>query len=172
MGQTFSAQAARVRAVSLAARGWPAFMTEADARSRMSRHRVEKSLLGRRLRFSDVVGGCTVEYARLARVSGRGRQQLYQRVDGPCGEPWSTPKFPVALAVDDYRLVDRFTRLLQPGPVVLQTFDVSGQCATYRLTRAGPSEVWVKTSETSETCQHVLRRYLRPAGRDAFGAAA
>lgn len=139
MGQQISALAERH-----ALQGWPAFMTATDLRAQMSKFRVVRSVLGRRVRLIDGLNGC-IEYARLSKVPGKGAQ-FYQRVDGPCSERLSVPKFPHALAAHElpggaslpYDIIMRRANRCQIADAG------AAKCATYLRSKRGH---WVKATE-------------------------
>lgn len=144
MGQTQS-EAAEARA----ARGFPGFVSEAELGRLMHRCRVQRSLLGRRVRLLDGGegggGGCVVEYVRLRTpaAAGAGGMLFYQRVDGS-GDP---PKFPRALAP---------TELAEPGGAPYELEMRGDNCAAELVDpqtgqrgiyRRGGGGIWVKVQE-------------------------
>lgn len=173
MGQEMSTHRA---AEKHALQGWPSFMTGTDLRLQMAKFRVRRSVLGRRVRLFDRVDGC-IEYARLSKIPDRAAQ-YYQRVDSPCLQRASVPKFPHSLAAHE----------LPGGASVPYTVTVrranyceladasTKQCATYRRSGQG---AWIKVAEQCRETRHDLevelqRRQLQLQGdeqriRDVLG---
>lgn len=151
-----------------ALRGWPAFLNETQMQALLSKYRMQKSLLGRRIRFTDRVDGC-IEYARLIKREGSPRT-YFQRMDSSCGGSGFPPKFPQALAPNEggpnqsigpYRVTVYRPNYLEisdirPGVVsALTGGGLSGvKCATYRRTERG---TWNKISEQCRETKHQLK---------------
>lgn len=149
MGAQLSVQ--RSVAQQNAQQGWPAFMTGNAVQKQMSRFRVRRSLLGRRVRFIGRTGEC-IEYARLS--LSRDGVPFYQRVDGPCQAGTAMPKFPFALAADELErragvpykvtvLRENYAEMAEPGSVT--------RCASYRRASSG---IWVKVEEKCRETAH------------------
>lgn len=148
MGQQQSTEAAEQHAL----RGWPAFMTAKDVQAQMHKFRVRKSVMGWRVRFLDRTDGC-IEYVKLS-VQTAGGADYYQRVDGPCGERASVPKFPHALAANELDAPRAPYAVTINRPNYAELADrSSSKCATYRRSRQG---IWVKVAEQCRETMHEL----------------
>lgn len=148
MGAELSTQNAS--AETHASQGWPAFMNAADLRSQMLKFRVHRSVLGRRVRMLDRGGGC-IEYVKLSKLP----KVYYQRVDAPCSQRASIPKFPHASA--PHELPDGGSwpyRVTVRRPNYCEVTDpATKQCATYRRANSG---IWVKVGERCDETKHDL----------------
>lgn len=152
MGQTQSLRrGGRTAAEAQATQGWPAYMTRNDVQTQMHKFRVERSLMGRRVRFFDAGNRC-IEYVQLS--TGH-----YQRVDGACGRLASVPKFPDAMAGSELPGGERMPHsvAVRRGNYAEVVDKRTRQCATYRLTTGG---VWLKVEERCQVAvhEHKVRR--------------
>lgn len=169
MGAQLSVQ--RAAAQKHAEQGWPAFLNTETVQMQMTKFRVRKSLLGRRLRFFDRTGGC-IEYARLS--ISRGGMTFYQRVDGPCSKSTAVPKFPYALVPHE---LDRRAGLPYKVTVLRENYAELGEpgslrrCASYRRSNSG---VWIKVEEKCRETAHddEVKKQLAKLGRTGSGTTA
>lgn len=167
MGAQLSVQ--RAAAQKHAEQGWPAFLNSEAVQMQMTKFRVRKSLLGRRLRFFDRTGGC-IEYARLS--ISRGGMTFYQRVDGPCNKSTAVPKFPYALVPHE---LDRRAGLPYKVTVLRENYAELGEpgslrrCASYRRSNSG---VWIKVEEKCRETAHddEVKKQLAKLGRTSGGS--
>lgn len=160
MGQALSAQ--KSMAEKHAAQGWPAFLGVQDLQVQMRKFRIQKSVMGRRVRVFDRVNGC-IEYNRVSfpgwvpAQQRQGASHFYQRVDAPCNTKASIPKFPHALAANEIRgrgYLQMF-RVAISRPAYAELVEAeSRNCATYRRTNQG---IWVKVSEQCKETKHALQ---------------
>lgn len=151
-----------------ASRGWPSFMNDTQMQAQLSKYRMQRSLLGRRVRFTDRVDGC-IEYARLMKREGSSHT-YFQRMDSACGGTGSPPKFPQALTANEvrgnqsigpYRVSvyrPNYIEISDVRPGVVSALTGGGlsgvKCATYRRTERG---TWNKIGEQCRETRHQLK---------------
>lgn len=133
-----------------ALQGWPAFMTQAEVEQQMTKFRVRRSVLGRRVRFLDRTGGC-IEYARLGVIGGG--LPYFQRVDGPCEQRASIPKFPHALAPHEVAAhTSPYSWAVRRENYAELVDYRTKKCATYR--RSSNGGIWLKVAEQCRETEH------------------
>ena len=146
-----------------AGRGWPAYMTAADTRARMTRHGTKpQTPSGQRVQFDDRKKGC-IEYTRLPRT------KWYQRVDAACRTKRPVPKYSTALMPHE---LDNDGATPYSAPVVRNRYaeqmnraDPRRTCATYR--RRSGRGIWLKASEDCKETTAYRETGFIPSNRDS-----